>query len=98
MASCGQCTTGTYGDCSWNENIVPPACVPRAECDFHYESDTETRLVSDRLATVSVCKETPSQCGTRAPDGAVLELNPDRGMGCTTHDQCGTDAGAREQG
>jgi hypothetical protein len=90
VSSCYDCTTTYAEGCAWNDNIVPKACVPIAECDYYYE-EAQDRMVSltDLGPTRSACKATPSQCGVDAPNGAYLDANEERGGGCTTHEQCG---------
>jgi hypothetical protein len=89
VKTCSDCTSIYSQGCAWNDNIVPSACVPKAECDYFYE--TSNRMVSLNALgpTRSACKATPAQCGVASPSGAVLDANEERGGGCTTHEQCG---------
>jgi hypothetical protein len=89
VSTCVDCTSIYSQGCAWNDNIVPSACVPKAECDYFYEA-AEDRMVSLNALgpTRSACKATPTQCGVASPSGAVLDANEERGGGCTTHEQC----------
>jgi len=89
--NCWDCLTSS--GCLWDPNALGGgSCKPSSQCDFTvhlYSLRVEATVSAPPPATA--CVRDQSQCGIHDFDGAPLDPNPQRGVGCTNSGQCGSD-------
>lgn len=81
--------------CLWDPNTGSGnwgrgTCKPATECDFTYQPRALALSVSAAAPPpATACVRAVSQCSQSNFNGAILNPNPRRGVGCTNHGQCG---------
>lgn len=82
----------TRPNCWWDPNTVTGSCKPKEQCDFAYQQRSGNLFAAagaPALPPAVACVRTVDRC--TGPTGGKLELNENRGVGCTLHGQCGPD-------
>jgi hypothetical protein len=78
-------------NCLWDPNTINPTCKPKEQCDFTYRGLSLSVAAPAQLPPATACVRTLDQCARQNFNGAQLELNFERGVGCTNHGQCRPD-------
>jgi len=85
---CWDCLNGP--DCLWDPNALNGGqCKPASQCDFtvHVPVAIPEMAMAVR-PPATACVRDVSQCGIQNFNGAPLDPNPQRGVGCTNSGQC----------
>jgi len=87
---CAGCLTRP--NCLWDPNTLTGSCKPQEQCDFTYQQrDLVLTVAATPLPPATACVRTLDRCNQQNFNGAPLDLNNQRGVGCTNHGQCNPD-------
>lgn len=75
--------------CLWDPNTAYGQCKPKEQCDFTYRPVMAYAMAASAMPPATACVRSTSQCSQSNFNGAVLDPNYSRGLGCTNHGQCG---------
>jgi len=85
--TCRGCLTSS--GCLWDPNTINGgSCKPSAQCDFTVALRVPAGGATSSPPPATACVSNPSLCGIHDFNGAPLNNNPNRGVGCTNSGQC----------